>query len=40
MVDLSIKTYEKNGIETILDNDRILWLNKKNIKKRLDHKHF
>ena len=29
MVDISRKTYERNGIETIVDNDRILWLNEK-----------
>ena len=38
MVDLSRKTYERNGIETIVDNDRILWLNEKHIEEGLDHK--
>ena len=31
MVDISRKTYERNGIETIVDNDGILWLNEKHI---------
>ena len=38
MVDISRKTYGKNGIETIADNDGILWLNEKHIEKGLDHK--
>ena len=29
MVDISRKTYERRGIETIVDNDGILWLNEK-----------
>ena len=29
MVDISRKTYKRNGTETIVDNDRILWLIKK-----------
>ena len=37
MVDISRKTYERNGVETI-DSDGILWLNKKHIEKGLDHK--
>ena len=36
MVDISRKTYERNGIETIVDNDGILWLNEKNVEV-LDH---
>ena len=42
MFYISRKTYKRNRIETIEDNDRISWLNekhKKNIKERLDHKH-
>ena len=31
MADISRKTYEGNGIETILHNDGILRLNEKNI---------
>ena len=29
----------KNGIETTVDNDGILWLHVKHIVARLDHKH-
>ena len=29
MVDISRKIYEGNGAETIVDSDRILWLNEK-----------
>ena len=38
MVDISRKTYERNGIKTIADNDGILWLNEKHIEEGLDHK--
>ena len=31
MVDIRKKTYERNGIETIVDNDRILSLSEKHI---------
>ena len=34
MVDISRKTYERRGIETIVDNDGILW---KSIEEGLDH---
>ena len=27
MVNISKKVYERNGMETIVDNDGILWLN-------------
>ena len=40
MVDLSRKTYERNGEETIVDKDKILWLNEKHIEEGLDHKNF
>ena len=40
MVDISRKTYERNDIETIVDNDGILWLNEKHIEEGLDHKNF
>ena len=33
MVDVSSKTYEKNCVETILDNDGILWLDEKHIRR-------
>ena len=38
MVDISRKTYERKGIETIQDNNGILWFNGKYIDERLDHK--
>ena len=38
IVDISRKTYERNGIETIVDNDGILWLNEKHLGVGLDHK--
>ena len=38
MVHISTKTYEKNGIETMIDNDRILWLNQKHMEEELYHK--
>ena len=38
MVDVSRKTYERNGTETIVANDIILGLNEKHIEKGLDHK--
>ena len=31
MVDVSRKMYERDGIETKVDNDGILWSNKKHI---------
>ena len=30
--------YKLNGIETIADNNEILWLNEKHIEEGLDHK--
>ena len=39
MVDISRETYERNGIEAIVDNDGILRLNKKHIKEQFDHEH-
>ena len=38
MVDISRKKYGRDGIETIVDNDGILWLNEKYIEEGLDHK--
>ena len=38
MVNISRKTYKRNSIETIVDNNRILWLNEKHIEEGLDHK--
>ena len=37
MVDIRRKTYETNGVETIVDNDGILWSNEKHLE-GLDHK--
>ena len=37
MVDIRKKTYERNGIETIVDNDRILSLSEKHIEEELYH---
>ena len=39
MVDISRKGYERNGIETIVGNNGILWLNEKQIHKRFGHKY-
>ena len=30
--------YKRHSIETIVDNDGILWLNEKHIEERLEHK--
>ena len=38
MVDTSRKTYERNDIETRVDNDEILWLKENHIEEGLDHK--
>ena len=38
MIDISRETYERNGIETIVDNDGILWFNEKHIEEELDNK--
>ena len=38
IVDINIKIYERNDIETIVDNNRILWLIVKHIEAGLDHK--
>ena len=40
MVDESRGTYERYSIETIVENDEILWLSEKHIKEGLDHKSF
>ena len=37
MVHNSRKKYERNGIETIVDDDEILWLNEKQIEEGSDH---
>ena len=33
MVDINRKKYERNGIETIVDDDGIMWLNEKHAEK-------
>ena len=38
MVDIARKTYEKNRVETLVDNDGTLLLNEKEIEEGLDHK--
>ena len=38
MLDISRKTYERNGIKTILDSDCLLLLNEKRMEEALDHK--
>ena len=38
MVDTSRKTYERSGVNTVVYNDRILWLNEKYIEEGLNHK--
>ena len=38
MVDISSKKNERNGIEIIVDNNGLLWLNKKHIEEGLDHR--
>ena len=37
MADISRKSFERNGLETILDSDGILWSNKKLIEEGLDY---
>ena len=39
MVDISRETCRRNGLETIKDNDRILWFNEKHREEGLDYKH-
>ena len=35
MIGINRKSYGRNGIETIVDNDGILWLNKKTNRRRI-----
>ena len=37
-MDISKRTYERNDIETIVDNNGILWLNEKHTEEGVDHK--
>ena len=39
MINITKKTFENNYIEVIVDDSvNTLWLNEKNIEKKLDHK--
>ena len=38
MASITRKTYERNGKETIVDDDGILWLNEKYMEEGSDHK--
>ena len=38
MVGVNRKTDERNGVETIVDGDGILWLNEKHLEEGLGHK--
>ena len=37
-MDISKRTYERNDIETIVDNNGTLWLNEKHTEEGVDHK--
>ena len=37
MIDISRKKHERNGVETIVDSDRMFCLNEKHIGEELDH---
>lgn len=37
MIDISRKNHERNGVETIVDSDRMFRLNEKHIGEELDH---
>ena len=39
MADINKKTYESNDIEVIVNAIAILWLNEKDVKGKLGHKH-
>ena len=39
MVDISRRSYKKNGVEKLADSDGILQLNEKRIKEGLDKKY-
>ena len=38
MVDIRRKTYERNGIETLVDSGRALWQNDRYMEEGFDHK--
>ena len=35
---IKAEKHDKNGIETVVDNDGIFWLNEKHIEEELNHK--
>ena len=39
VLKITKETWENNGIEVIVDSVNALWLNEKNIEKKLGHKH-
>ena len=38
MIDISRKTYGRNGVETTVDSNGVLWLNENQMEEGLDHK--
>ena len=38
MVNISRKTYGRNGVETTVDSNGVLWLNENQMEEGLDHK--
>ena len=38
MIDISRKTYKRNGVETIVDSGGIFWMNEKHIEEGISHK--
>ena len=40
MVDINRDTNERNGVETIIDSNGILWLNERHAKDGLNHEKF
>ena len=38
MIDTRRNTYERNGVETVVDNYEISWSNEKHIEEGLHHK--
>ena len=38
IVYISSEKFEENGVETVVDNDGIFWLNENHIEQGLDHK--
>ena len=37
MVEISKRTYKRNGLEIIVNSDGILWLNEKHVEEELDY---